>query len=201
MHRTRCTPALRQSIRPTSDVLDQLPHQLHLISQRRLLLSLSHTYIRNLHRSQYPGSQVEVGLPLDLGSQASVRAFAAAINARPGSLDLLVNNAGISFLKKAFTDDGVGVLAQVGLAGQRCSQAGAAVHMCCHRSQCSSCSTRQPGGAPVWWPCSSHAAAMQQPCSSHAAAMQQPCSSHAAAMQQPCSSHAAAMQQPCMPHM
>ncbi len=60
---------------------------------------------------------MEVGPPLDLGSQASVRAFAAAINSRPGSLDVLVNNAGISFLKKAFTDDGVGLLAQVGCWG------------------------------------------------------------------------------------
>jgi len=59
------------------------------------------------------GGKVEVGPPLDLKSQASVRAFAAAINARPGTLDILVNNAGLGYNKREFTEEGVGILAQV----------------------------------------------------------------------------------------
>lgn len=48
-----------------------------------------------------------------LHSQASVRAFAKAMNARKGPLNILVNNAGIGFMKSATTEDGVGVLTQV----------------------------------------------------------------------------------------
>lgn len=62
---------------------------------------------------RYPGAQVEVGPSLDLKSQASVRAFADAINKRKGTLDILVNNAGLGYNKREFTEEGVGILAQV----------------------------------------------------------------------------------------
>lgn len=68
--------------------------------------------------ARYPGAKVEVGPSLDLKSQASVRAFAEAINARKGSLDILVNNAGLGYNKREFTEEGVGILAQVS-AGRR----------------------------------------------------------------------------------
>jgi NAD(P)-dependent dehydrogenase (short-subunit alcohol dehydrogenase family) len=63
--------------------------------------------------ARYPGAKVEVGPSLDLKSQASVRAFADAINKRKGSLDILVNNAGLGYNKREFTEEGVGILAQV----------------------------------------------------------------------------------------
>ena len=46
--------------------------------------------------------------------QESVKAFAEAINTRPGPLNILVNNAGLGYTKKSFTDQGVGMLTQVG---------------------------------------------------------------------------------------
>eukprot|EP00878_Enallax_costatus_P038677 GHUV01044091.1.p1 GENE.GHUV01044091.1~~GHUV01044091.1.p1 ORF type:complete len:121 (-),score=44.95 GHUV01044091.1:167-529(-) len=45
--------------------------------------------------------------------QESVKAFAEAINKRPGPLNILVNNAGLGYTKKSFTDQGVGMLTQV----------------------------------------------------------------------------------------
>lgn len=63
--------------------------------------------------ARHPGAKVEVGPSLDLKSQASVRAFADEINRRKGSLDILVNNAGLGFNKREFTEEGVGILAQV----------------------------------------------------------------------------------------
>jgi NAD(P)-dependent dehydrogenase (short-subunit alcohol dehydrogenase family) len=46
-------------------------------------------------------------------NQASVKAFAQAILKRPGGLHILVNNAGLGYCKKSFTEDGVGMLTQV----------------------------------------------------------------------------------------
>ena len=54
---------------------------------------------------------------LDLVSQDSVRAFAAAVNKKYKTLDILVNNAGVSFLKKGYTSDNVGVIAQTNHLG------------------------------------------------------------------------------------
>jgi NAD(P)-dependent dehydrogenase (short-subunit alcohol dehydrogenase family) len=65
-------------------------------------------------RKKYPGSKVEVGPPLDLKSQDSVKKFAAAINKRAGQLNILVNNAGLGYTPKSFTEQGVGMLTQVG---------------------------------------------------------------------------------------
>lgn len=67
-------------------------------------------------RAKYPGSKAECGPALDLMKQDSVKAFAEAINKRPGSLDILVNNAGLGYTKKSFTEQGVGMLTQVGAA-------------------------------------------------------------------------------------
>jgi NAD(P)-dependent dehydrogenase (short-subunit alcohol dehydrogenase family) len=64
-------------------------------------------------RAKYPGSKVECGPALDLTSQASVKAFAQAILKRPGGLHILVNNAGLGYTKKSFTEEGVGMLTQV----------------------------------------------------------------------------------------
>jgi NAD(P)-dependent dehydrogenase (short-subunit alcohol dehydrogenase family) len=46
-------------------------------------------------------------------SQPSVKAFAQAILKRPGGLHILVNNAGLGYCKKSFTEEGVGMLTQV----------------------------------------------------------------------------------------
>jgi NAD(P)-dependent dehydrogenase (short-subunit alcohol dehydrogenase family) len=46
-------------------------------------------------------------------SQASVKTFAQAILKRPGGLHILVNNAGLGYCKKSFTEEGVGMLTQV----------------------------------------------------------------------------------------
>lgn len=56
---------------------------------------------------------VVVGPPLDLFSQESVSEFAAHINKTYPHLHILVNNAGVSFMKKCFTPKGVGGIAQV----------------------------------------------------------------------------------------
>jgi len=52
-----------------------------------------------------PAARVEVA-PLDLGSLASVRAFAAALRARRERLDLLINNAGVMIPPLGRTEDG-----------------------------------------------------------------------------------------------
>jgi NAD(P)-dependent dehydrogenase (short-subunit alcohol dehydrogenase family) len=46
--------------------------------------------------------------------QESVKEFAAAIRDRKGPLNILVNNAGLGYIKKSFTGEGVGMLTQVG---------------------------------------------------------------------------------------
>ena len=57
-------------------------------------------------RKQVPGATVDVSL-LDLASLASVRSFAARELARPESLDLLINNAGVyAPPKRLLTADG-----------------------------------------------------------------------------------------------
>lgn len=68
-------------------------------------------------RARHPGASAEVGPALDLADQGSVRKFAAAMNARQGDIHVLVCNAGVGFLRKAFTEDKVGVLAQVNTLG------------------------------------------------------------------------------------
>lgn len=65
---------------------------------------------------------MEVGPSLDLMSQDSVKAFAQAILKRPGSLNILVNNAGLGLTKKSFTEQGVGMLTQVCRGRQRGAQ-------------------------------------------------------------------------------
>lgn len=54
---------------------------------------------------------------LDLDSNASVKTFAAAMGRRYKRLDLLVNNAGTNYLPKAFSEEGVGRIAQVNFLG------------------------------------------------------------------------------------
>ena len=66
---------------------------------------------------RFPGAKVDVGPSLDLISQDSVRAFAATINKQYPKLHILINNAGVSFLKKDFTEDKVGVIAQTNHLG------------------------------------------------------------------------------------
>ena len=63
-----------------------------------------------------PGT-VTVGPPLDLASNESVRSFAEDVVGKCPRLDLLVNNAGVNFVPKAFTPEGVGVIAQVNFLG------------------------------------------------------------------------------------
>uniref|UniRef100_A0A7S0RWZ8 Uncharacterized protein n=1 Tax=Chlamydomonas leiostraca TaxID=1034604 RepID=A0A7S0RWZ8_9CHLO len=65
----------------------------------------------------FPKPHVEVAL-LDLASLASVRAFCAAWEAGgKRELHILVNNAGVSFMKKCFTEEGVGGIAQTNYLG------------------------------------------------------------------------------------
>ncbi|MGW1888992.1 oxidoreductase [Streptomyces sp. NPDC002004] len=56
-------------------------------------------------RSEVPGAEVAFA-PLDLGSLSSVREFAASYARDHGSLDLLVNNAGVMALPYGTTEDG-----------------------------------------------------------------------------------------------
>lgn len=56
-------------------------------------------------RGAVPGADVEV-MELDLASLASVRAFAAALTDRVDRLDVLVNNAGVTMMKRTLTADG-----------------------------------------------------------------------------------------------
>jgi NAD(P)-dependent dehydrogenase (short-subunit alcohol dehydrogenase family) len=53
-----------------------------------------------------PGAEV-VAMPLDLGSKASIRAFAKAFGERYGKLDVLVNNAGVWPTARGTTADGL----------------------------------------------------------------------------------------------
>jgi len=48
-----------------------------------------------------------VAMPLDLGSKASIRAFARAFGERYGKLDVLVNNAGVWPTSRSTTADGI----------------------------------------------------------------------------------------------
>ncbi|PNH06526.1 WW domain-containing oxidoreductase [Tetrabaena socialis] len=66
---------------------------------------------------KHPGSKVVIGPSLDLMSQDSVRKFAAAINEQYPAIHILINNAGVSFMSKTFTPDGVGGIAQTNHLG------------------------------------------------------------------------------------
>jgi NAD(P)-dependent dehydrogenase (short-subunit alcohol dehydrogenase family) len=69
---------------------------------------------RSVAKAQAALSQIKLHVPnaaaeimqLDLASLASIRAFAAAFNARYDRLDLLINNAGIMMVPYGKTDDG-----------------------------------------------------------------------------------------------
>lgn len=60
---------------------------------------------RRAIESEPPGASLEV-LPLDLGSLASIEAFAAAAKAAHPKVDLLFNNAGVMAVKEGVTADG-----------------------------------------------------------------------------------------------
>lgn len=67
---------------------------------------------------------VVVGPSLELISQDSVCAFAEYMNKEYKELHILVNNAGVSFMKKNFTSDGVGGIAQAGICIYEASDRG-----------------------------------------------------------------------------
>ncbi len=69
-------------------------------------------------RSRSPEAKVVVpAASLDLMSQDSVRSFAAEVNTQFPALHILVNNAGMSFMKRCMTAEGVGGLAQTNYLG------------------------------------------------------------------------------------
>ncbi|KAL6750425.1 hypothetical protein V8C86DRAFT_2813036 [Haematococcus lacustris] len=69
-------------------------------------------------KARFPGAKVDVPNPgLDLMSQESVRSFATEVNAAYPELHILVNNAGVSFMKRCFTEEGVGGIAQTNFLG------------------------------------------------------------------------------------
>ncbi|KXZ55707.1 hypothetical protein GPECTOR_2g1257 [Gonium pectorale] len=68
-------------------------------------------------KEKHPGSKVVVGPSLDLISQESVRKFAETIDKQYPQLHILVNNAGVSFMSKNFTPEGVGGIAQTNHLG------------------------------------------------------------------------------------
>lgn len=91
--------------------------RLHALQGQRITSRVADLLFVSRHcpccRAKYPGCKVECGPALDLMNQASVKAFAQAILKRPGGLHILVNNAGLGYCKKSFTEDGVGMLTQV----------------------------------------------------------------------------------------
>ncbi|MEW5310781.1 MAG: hypothetical protein WDW38_002545 [Sanguina aurantia] len=68
-------------------------------------------------RKDHPDAKVDVGPTLDLLQPDTIDVFADAINTNYPTLDILVNNAGVSFMKKVFTPDGVGGIAQTNHLG------------------------------------------------------------------------------------
>ena len=60
---------------------------------------------RRTIESAVPGASLEI-IPLDLGSLASIDAFAAAVKAAHPKIDLLFNNAGVMAVKEGVTADG-----------------------------------------------------------------------------------------------
>mmetsp|Transcript_24448 Transcript_24448/g.53399 ORF Transcript_24448/g.53399 Transcript_24448/m.53399 type:complete len:355 (+) Transcript_24448:113-1177(+) len=68
-------------------------------------------------KKRHPGAKVEVNAPLDLYSMDSIRKFADEVNSKYSNLHILVNNAGVSFMTRCFTEDGVGGIAQTNHLG------------------------------------------------------------------------------------
>ncbi len=58
-------------------------------------------------KDEFPDSRVSFLHPLDLGSFASVRAFASAYKAAGNPLHVLINNAGVMACPKTLTSDGL----------------------------------------------------------------------------------------------
>ncbi|KAF5827890.1 hypothetical protein DUNSADRAFT_18581 [Dunaliella salina] len=80
-------------------------------------LDAARQFVENT-RKEYPSTQFVVPKqPLDLMSQDSVRKFAEEVNKDNKELNILVNNAGVSFMKKYFTSDNVGGIAQTNYLG------------------------------------------------------------------------------------
>lgn len=57
-------------------------------------------------RQQHPSGQI-TSLLADLGSQSQIRALAAAFRGKYDRLDVLINNAGTSFMRRQLSEDGV----------------------------------------------------------------------------------------------
>ncbi|KAK9804909.1 hypothetical protein WJX72_011450 [[Myrmecia] bisecta] len=68
-------------------------------------------------RECHPGSQVEVGPPLDLEKLDSIRKFAAAYQEQRRPLHILVNNAGANIKSKWHTPEGIAGLVQINYLG------------------------------------------------------------------------------------
>jgi NAD(P)-dependent dehydrogenase (short-subunit alcohol dehydrogenase family) len=90
-------------------------------------------------KDKHKGAKVVVGPALDLLSQESVRKFAEHFNKNYDKLHILVNNAGVSFMQRTMTPEGVGGIAQASLTaccpaarGRAAAASPAAPAMRCH---------------------------------------------------------------------
>jgi hypothetical protein len=108
---------------------------------------LANSIIR--HMPQHAGSLLHAQTPLNFGSQASVRGFAAALNASPASVDLLLLHGaeGGSGKRRWYTAEGISGAAQVNSLMHACGEQacmrrgtlsvsvfrGCVLHHCCLR--------------------------------------------------------------------
>ncbi len=83
-------------------IASQRPKTLILVSRTPGKLEAVASSIRDL----YPGVNVKV-LIIDLASQASVRKVAAEVAETIDALDILINNAGMTMLKRQWTAEGI----------------------------------------------------------------------------------------------
>lgn len=81
-------------------------------------------------KKRIPYANLSVPAVLDFANLDTVRSFAEVMNARQTPIDILINNAGQSYMKRSYNTEGVGMMAQVGDAASSFSLAGHTVTPC-----------------------------------------------------------------------